>query len=143
MSPEQAKGRPADMRSDIWAFGCVLYEMLTGKRAFGGDDVSDTLANVLKADPDWDALPPATPPRNPTLLRRCLMKDRRQRLQAIGDALREKDHQRRELRARCACSKTRRSASSLSAGLAAPAHGVARAPARGADRGAGRADGRW
>src|SRR5437660_1205100 len=61
MSPEQAKGRPADKRSDIWAFGCVLYEMLTGKRAFGGDDVSDTIAAVLRAEPDWSALPAATP----------------------------------------------------------------------------------
>jgi serine/threonine protein kinase len=57
MSPEQAKGKPADKRSDIWAFGCVLFEMLTGKRVFDGDDVSDTLAAVLRADPDWNALP--------------------------------------------------------------------------------------
>ena len=57
MCPEQAKGRPADKRSDVWAFGCVLYEMLTGKRAFEGDDVSDTLAAVLRGEPDWDALP--------------------------------------------------------------------------------------
>ena len=57
MAPEQAKGREADKRSDIWAFGCVLYEMLTGRRAFDGEDVSDTLANVLKIDPDWSVLP--------------------------------------------------------------------------------------
>jgi eukaryotic-like serine/threonine-protein kinase len=57
MSPEQAKGRAADKRCDIWAFGCVLYEMLTGKRVFEGEDVSDTLAAVLRADPDWTALP--------------------------------------------------------------------------------------
>ena len=57
MSPEQAKGRPADKRSDIWSFGAVLYEMLTGKRAFDGDDVSETLASVLARDPDWTALP--------------------------------------------------------------------------------------
>jgi serine/threonine protein kinase len=62
MSPEQAKGRPVDKRSDVWAFGCVLYEMLTGKRAFEGDDVGDTLANVLKQDPDWTVLPPDCPP---------------------------------------------------------------------------------
>ena len=62
MSPEQAKGREADKRSDIWAFGCVLYEMLTGKRAFEGEDVSDTLANVLKTEPDWKRLPATTPP---------------------------------------------------------------------------------
>src|SRR5262249_16060560 len=57
MSPEQAKGRSVDRRTDIWAFGCVLYEMLTGKRAFEGEDVSDTLAAVLRAEPDWNALP--------------------------------------------------------------------------------------
>ena len=62
MSPEQAKGRPADKRSDIWAFGCVLYEMLTGQRAFEGEDVSDTLASVLKSEPDWNALPADVPP---------------------------------------------------------------------------------
>ena len=62
MSPEQAKGKPADKRSDIWAFGCVLYEMLTGKRAFDGEDVADTLVNVLKMHPDWTALPASTPP---------------------------------------------------------------------------------
>jgi serine/threonine-protein kinase len=61
MSPEQAKGRPADKRSDIWAFGCVLYEMLTGKRAFEGEDVSDTLAGVLRGEPDWSALPSDVP----------------------------------------------------------------------------------
>ena len=57
MSPEQARGRAADKRSDVWAFGCVLFEMLTGRRAFKGDEVSDTLASVLKSDPAWDALP--------------------------------------------------------------------------------------
>src|SRR5262249_12212085 len=62
MSPEQAKGRPVDRRTDIFAFGCVLYEMLTGKRAFEGDDVSDTLAAVLRAEPNWDALPKELPP---------------------------------------------------------------------------------
>src|SRR5713101_2669007 len=62
MSPEQAKGRPADKRSDIWAFGCVLFEMLAGRRAFPGDDVTDTIASVVKSDPDWNALPRETPP---------------------------------------------------------------------------------
>ena len=57
MSPEQTKGRPADKRSDVWAFGAVVYEMLTARRAFDGDDVSETLANVLKTEPDWTALP--------------------------------------------------------------------------------------
>ena len=80
MSPEQARGKAADKRSDIWAFGCVLYEMLTGKRAFEGDDVGDTLANVLKTEPDWTALPAGTAPSIRRLLRRCLAKDRARRL---------------------------------------------------------------
>ena len=87
MSPEQAKGRPADKRSDIWAFGCVLYEMLTGRRAFDGEDVSDTLANVLKIDPDWSALPSEIPPAIRTLLQSCLTKDRRRRVADISTAL--------------------------------------------------------
>jgi len=70
MSPEQAKGRPVDKRSDIWAFGCVLYEMLTGKRPFDGEDVSETLASVLRSDPDWKALPAETPPSIDRLIRR-------------------------------------------------------------------------
>jgi Tol biopolymer transport system component len=86
MSPEQAKGREADKRSDIWAFGCVLYEMLTGTRAFGGDDVSDTLANVLKTEPDWNALPVTMPSPIRRLLRRSLDKDRAHRLHDIADA---------------------------------------------------------
>jgi serine/threonine protein kinase len=86
MSPEQASGKAADRRSDIWSFGAVLYEMLSGKQAFAGESVSDTLASVLKVDPDWSALPKETPESILKLLRRCLMKDRKQRLQAIGDA---------------------------------------------------------
>ena len=86
MSPEQARGRPVDKRTDVWAFGCVLYEMLTGRRAFGGEDVSDTLAFVITKDIDWTALPPATPPPIRRLLRRCLDKDRNLRLRDIGDA---------------------------------------------------------
>ena len=84
MSPEQAKGKPADKRSDIWAFGCVLYEMLTGTRAFEGEDVSDTMANVLTREPHWDRLPGTTPPAMRLLLRRCLRKDKRQRMQDAG-----------------------------------------------------------
>ena len=83
MSPEQAKGRPADKRSDIWSFGCVLFEMLTGRRAFHGEDVGDTLASVIKSDPDWSLLPPDLPPAVRSLVERCLAKDRRKR---IGDA---------------------------------------------------------
>ena len=86
MAPEQAKGKPADKRSDIWAFGCVLYEMLTGRRAFGGEDVSDTLAAVLRAEPDWSWLPAGTPMSIQRLLRRCLSKDPRERLHDIADA---------------------------------------------------------
>jgi serine/threonine-protein kinase len=80
MSPEQAKGRAADKRSDVWAFGCVLYEMLTGKRAFEGEDVSDTLANVLKSEPHWTAWPPTVPEPIRLLVRRCLEKDRSKRV---------------------------------------------------------------
>ena len=86
MAPEQAKGRSADKCSDVWAFGCVLYEMVTGKRAFGGEDVSDTLAFVLTKEPDWTALPPHTSSSIHRLLRRCLAKDRKGRLADIADA---------------------------------------------------------
>src|SRR5262249_35715248 len=79
MSPEQAKGSPVDRRTDIFAFGCVLYEMLTSKRAFEGGDVSDTLAAVLRAEPDWRALPSDLPTPIVALLKRCLDKDRLQR----------------------------------------------------------------
>jgi serine/threonine protein kinase len=85
MSPEQAKGKPADKRSDIWAFGCVLYEMLTGKRCFDGEDVTDTIANVLKAQPAWNALPGTTPPTLRMFLRQCLHKDPKQRLGDIRE----------------------------------------------------------
>jgi serine/threonine-protein kinase len=81
MSPEQAKGKAVDKRTDIWAFGAVLYELLAGEAAFQGEDVGDILAEVVKAEPDWTRLPEATPPPIRTLLRRCLRKDKRQRLQ--------------------------------------------------------------
>jgi serine/threonine protein kinase len=86
MAPEQAKGRPVDKRADIWAFGAVLYEMLTGRRAFDGDDVSTTLATVLMREPDLSALPAGTPASIRTLISRCLEKDPRRRLRDIGDA---------------------------------------------------------
>jgi len=86
MSPEQAKGKSADKRSDIWAFGCVLYEMLTGTRAFDGDGVSDTMAAVLRGEPDWARIPPEVPPPVGALLRRCLEKDSRRRLADISTA---------------------------------------------------------
>ena len=91
MSPEQARGKAVDKRTDIWAFGCVLFEMLTGQRAFAGDDVADFIAAVLTKDPDWATLPPATPPRITALLKRCLKKDVRERLRDIGDARAEID----------------------------------------------------
>ncbi len=86
MSPEQAKGRPVDRRTDIWAFGAVLYEMLTGQRAFPGEGVSESLASVLTQAPDWAALPPATPSAVHRLLRRCLNKDVKRRIPDIGMA---------------------------------------------------------
>ncbi len=86
MSPEQARGQTIDKRTDIWAFGCVLYEMLTGRRAFGGEDVSETLARVVMKEPDWDALLASTPPAIRKLLQRCLAKDPKRRLRDIGDA---------------------------------------------------------
>ncbi len=86
MSPEQARGRPVDKRTDVWAFGCVLFEMLTGKRPFGGETVTETLVEVMKSEPDWEALPAATPSAVRALLRRCLEKDPRRRLRDVGDA---------------------------------------------------------
>jgi serine/threonine protein kinase len=86
MAPEQAKGKSVDRRADIWAFGCVLYEMLTGAIAFNGETVTDTLASVIKEDADWSKLSPATPMRVRVLLQRCLQKDARQRLRDIGEA---------------------------------------------------------
>jgi serine/threonine protein kinase len=86
MSPEQAKGKVIDRRSDIWAFGCVLFEMLTGKMVFRGETVTDTLAEIVKSEPNWSLLPPNTPKPILALLKRCLRKDPKQRLQAIGEA---------------------------------------------------------
>ncbi|HTM48926.1 MAG TPA: protein kinase [Bryobacteraceae bacterium] len=86
MSPEQARGKATDKRTDIWAFGCVLYEMLTGRVAFAGETVSDTLGKILEREPDWTALPASTPPAIRRLLLRCLAKDPKQRLRDIGEA---------------------------------------------------------
>ena len=86
MAPEQAKGRAADKRCDVWAFGCVVYEMLTGTRAFEGENVGDTLAAVLRGEPDWAALPATVPAAVRTLIRRCLEKDGRQRIADISVA---------------------------------------------------------
>jgi hypothetical protein len=84
MSPEQARGQSLDRRTDIWAFGCVLYEMLTGRRAFEGDNGSDTLVRLLTKEPAWETLPTTTPPIICTLLRRSVAKDRRQRLSDVS-----------------------------------------------------------
>jgi eukaryotic-like serine/threonine-protein kinase len=86
MSPEQARGLFTDKRTDVWAFGCVLFEMLTGKQAFNGEDTSDTLASVLRSQPDWNALPVETPPPISRLLRRTLEKEPRRRLSDMADA---------------------------------------------------------
>jgi eukaryotic-like serine/threonine-protein kinase len=86
MSPEQAKGKAVDRRTDVWAFGCVLYEMLTGGSAFGGETITDILAAVMKDEPDWEKLPKHTPAHVRVLLQRCLQRDPKQRLRDIGDA---------------------------------------------------------
>ena len=86
MAPEQARGHAVDKRADIWAFGCLVYEMLTGRRPFGGDEVTDTIAAVVRGEPDWAALPGDTPASIRRLLRRCLEKDRKRRLADAADA---------------------------------------------------------
>ncbi len=86
MSPEQARGKPVDKRTDVWAFGCVLFEMLSGRRVFSGETPSDIIVSILTREPDWAALPASTPPRVRELLERCLQKDVNRRLRDIGDA---------------------------------------------------------
>jgi eukaryotic-like serine/threonine-protein kinase len=86
MSPEQAKGKTVDKRSDVWSFGCVLFEMLTGKQSFSGETLTDILASVVRAEPDWNLLTASTPETIRRLLRRCLTKDPKQRLRDIGEA---------------------------------------------------------
>ncbi len=86
MAPEQARGKTVDKRADIWAFGVVLFEMLTGRQTFGGDTISEVMAAVMKDDPDWSRLPPGLSPQVLRVLRRCLVKDPKQRLRDIGDA---------------------------------------------------------
>ena len=86
MSPEQARGKPVDRRADIWAFGCVLYEMLAGRRAFDGETVTDVLGAIVHKEPDLAQLPANAPAPLRTLLQQCLQKDASRRLQSIGDA---------------------------------------------------------
>jgi serine/threonine protein kinase len=91
MSPEQARGKFVDKRTDIWAFGCVLYEMLSGQATFPGDTLSDTIAAILERDPDWSKLPADVPGALRGLVQRCLAKDAKQRVRDIGDARIELD----------------------------------------------------
>ncbi|HYV50615.1 MAG TPA: serine/threonine-protein kinase, partial [Dongiaceae bacterium] len=92
MSPEQARGKTLDRRTDIWSFGCVLFECLSGKQAFAGETISDIIATILQGEPPWHQLPARTPPGILTLLRRCLEKDARKRLRDLGDARLEIEH---------------------------------------------------
>jgi tetratricopeptide (TPR) repeat protein/TolB-like protein len=120
MSPEQARGKPVDKRTDIWAFGCVLYELLTGLRTFTGETATDVLAAIVTKEPAWEALPVDTPPRIRELLVRCLQKDPNRRLRDIGDA-------RIEIEETLADRRTRSASGSVSAPVSAP---VIVAPAR-------------
>jgi Tol biopolymer transport system component len=86
MSPEQAVGKPVDKRADIWAFGCLLYEMLSGRHSFEGDSITETLSAIMRDEPGWEALPPSTPPHLALLIRRCVVKDPQKRLRDIGEA---------------------------------------------------------
>jgi eukaryotic-like serine/threonine-protein kinase len=130
MSPEQAQGRPVDQRTDTWSFGCLLYELLTGKRAFPGEGVSDTIAAVLEREPDWSALPAKTPTRIRRLLRRCLEKDAGRRLPAIRAAREEIDKVQRGLSRWQAAAMAAAAVTILAAGatvyLRAPVHPASR-----------------
>src|SRR5262249_43430687 len=96
MSPEQARGKAVDTRADVWAFGCIVYEMITGRSAFGRETVTDTIAAVVRSAVDWHVLPPSTPSAVKRLLRRCLEKDPKRRLRDIADARLEIEDARRE-----------------------------------------------
>ena len=119
MSPEQARGRPVDRRTDVWAFGCVLFEMLTGRRTFPGETSSDAIAAVLEREPDWTKLPPSSPPAVRRLLRRCLEKDPKRRLRDIGDARLELEDESAPAAAIAASSSTRSAAWTMAAAVAA------------------------
>ena len=124
MSPEQARGTTVDKRADIWAFGCVLYQMLTARQAFKGATVSDTIAAVLDREPDWSALPSGTPPSIRRLLRHCLEKDVRRRLRDIGDARMELEHPEEPTVASPARSGTRRTMAFVGIGALAAGLGL-------------------
>lgn len=156
MSPEQARGLPVDARTDVWAFGCVLYEMLAGRPAFAGDHASDILAAVLRTEPDWNALPPETPAAARRVLRRCLEKDLHRRLHDIADARIELDdaldgssgaeappepRERTEGRAR-AGARTRERAAWILAGMSVVALALVLASGRWLPRGVPAADSR-
>ena len=138
MSPEQAKGKPVDKRADIWAFGCVLYEMLSGRRPFEGEGVTETIVAVVTMEPDWTRLPATTPPGLVRLLRRCLAKDAQQRLRDIGDARFELDPAARSDSAAAEAPRGRQPVAlmaTIAVAVAAFAAGyMARVPARSPDR---------
>jgi serine/threonine protein kinase len=87
MSPEQARGRAVDKRTDVWAFGCVLFEMLSGRKTFDGEDATEIISSVVKSEPDWNALPASVPPHVRTIITRCLVKDRKTNPRSLGRAL--------------------------------------------------------
>jgi hypothetical protein len=118
MSPEQARGQPVDRRTDIWAFACVLYEMLTGHQAFSGATVSDVIAGILERDVDWTRLPARTPQALMRLLRRCLEKDSKKRLRDIGDARIELDEASAPEPADAGTGRTRRAPSAVAIWIA-------------------------
>ena len=135
MSPEQARGQSVDKRTDVWAFGCVLYEMLTGKTAFAGETASDAIANVLQREPDWAGLRSDTPAPVRRLVERCLEKDPRRRLRDIGDTQIDLSETTSSLEHQAATGPRRqwpRYAMAAAAVLAAAIAGVAIERARGA-----------
>src|SRR5688500_1409030 len=99
MSPEQARGSPVDQRTDTWAFGCVAYECLTGRRAFAGNTQAEVLAQILESEPDWSKLPPSTPSTVRQVIRGCLRKDPNRRLRAVDPILLETSSEPERVRA--------------------------------------------
>ena len=116
MSPEQARGKAVDKRTDIWAFGCLLYELLAGRKAFRGETLTDTLADILEREPDWQALPATTPAKIRDLLRRCMEKDTQRRLRDLGDARLEIEEALAVTREQRRAARTKRAVDSLRTG---------------------------